>query len=231
MPHSMPASPTASRDDRIRESVWTLHYHLTRTRPICRRLIWAPCRPSAHAAEGLFVLWSSAARRPLVVGDFFCPFFDLFSGLQLSPLISFSQAKGSGGHSGRWRSKGAIFVEATGKLRLYAFQGGKKVTVYFICACICNLVLCLYWRSLEKGPSGLLAGLITLHHVFREFLQQVVINTFGFFFLFFCFLWAFFGSKWGTGPASTRQTAFLEKDLISVCAAFRGRIGLAAKKI
>lgn len=59
MPNSAPASPTASRDDRIGESVWTLLCHLTRTRPICRRLIWAPCRPSARAAEGLFVLWSS----------------------------------------------------------------------------------------------------------------------------------------------------------------------------
>lgn len=169
MPHTMPASPTASRDDRIRESVWTLHYHLTRTRPICRRLIWAPCRPSAHAAEGLFVLWSSAPRRPLVVGDFFCPFFDLFSGLQLSPLISFSQAKGSGGHSGRWRSKGAIFVEATGKLRLCDFQGGGERWQYILYGLVSATLFCVstdgHWK---KGRQVSL--LASLHYI--KFLES-----------------------------------------------------------
>lgn len=133
----LPASPTASRDDRICESVWTLHYHLTRTRPVCRRLIWAPCRPSAHAAEGLFVLWSSGARRPLVVGDFFCPFFDSFSGLQLLSSDLLQPGEGFRGSLRSLTVQGSHICRSDWETAFVVlFRVGKTVTVYFI--------ICLY---------------------------------------------------------------------------------------
>lgn len=164
-------------------------------------------------------------------GRFFLVHFLIhFLACSFSPLISFSQAKGSlrsltvqGSHICRSDSETAFVV---------LFSGGGKVTVYFICACICNLVLCLYWGTLEKGPSCLLAGLITVHHAFKEFLQQVVLCTFFLFFfsvfpLFMGFFWFQMRHRSSIYPSSSLPGK--GSYLISVCTAFRGRIGLAAK--